>query len=91
MGELIGKFPNSNTDDTTDTLLEDSSSLLYKQMASVTKNAFHQLQLISQLWPFQDRKDPATMMHTLVISRLDYCKVLHVRLPLKSTQKLQWE
>lgn len=53
--------------------------LVDKQMAAITRSAFYQL--ISQMQPFLDRKDLATMVivvHTLVTSRLDYWNMLYV-------------
>lgn len=35
------------------------------------------------------KRELATVVHTLVTSRLDYSNVLYVRLPLKMLQKLQ--
>lgn len=70
-------------------VLVDPGLLLDKQMAAVAKSAFYQLQLISQLQPFLNRKVPATVVHGLITSRLDYCNVGYMGLPLKSVQKLQ--
>lgn len=33
---------------------------------------------MNQLWPFLDRKDLATVVHTLVIYQLDYYNVLYM-------------
>lgn len=48
-----------------------------------------QLCLLSQLWPFIGRKDLATVVQVLVISRLDYSSMLCVGLPLKNVWKRQ--
>lgn len=47
------------------------------------------LHLVCQLHPFLDWGPLQTVTHTLVALQLDYCNVLYVGLPLKTTQKLQ--
>lgn len=51
---------------------------------------FHLVWLVSQLWPFQGRKDHAKVVHALIIFKLDVCcNVLNMGLPLKTSWKLQ--
>ena len=47
------------------------------------------LQLIRQLRPFLELEDLKTVVHTLVTSRLNFCNVLYIGLPLCLVQKLQ--
>ena len=44
---------------------------------------------IAQLRPYLDVGSLTTLVHTLVISRLDHCNALYVGLPLRSMRKLQ--
>lgn len=55
----------------------------------MTRGAFQVLWSVSQLWLFLDRKDLATLVHALVMHRLDYCNAVYVGLCLKTVQKLQ--
>lgn len=50
---------------------------------------FLQLWQFRQLAPFLSQRDLTTVIHITVTSRLDYCNMLYVELPLKLTQKLQ--
>ena len=59
------------------------------QVSAVARNVFAQLKLLCQLCPFLEMSNLATVTHALVTSRLDYCNVLYVGLPLKSVRKLQ--
>ena len=52
-------------------LLEPSLSL-DAQVASA-RSAFYQLWLVSQLRPYLDRDNLASVVHALVTSKLDYC------------------
>uniref|UniRef100_G1KYX6 HSR domain-containing protein n=1 Tax=Anolis carolinensis TaxID=28377 RepID=G1KYX6_ANOCA len=70
-------------------ILLDSSLSLEPQVSEVARGAFAQLRLVRQLCPFLGKSDLATVVHTLVTSRLDYCNALYVRLPLKMARKLQ--
>ena len=69
-------------------LLEPSLSL-EAQVASVARSAFYQLRSVAQLRPYLDRDSLASVVHALVTSKLDYCNVLYMGLPLKMVQKLQ--
>ena len=59
------------------------------QVASVVRSAYFHLWWIAQLRPYLDVGTLATLVHVLIVSRLDYCNALYVGLPLKMMQKLQ--
>ena len=44
---------------------------------------------IARLRPYLDMGALTTLVHVLVISRLDHCNALYMGLPLRLTQKLQ--
>lgn len=67
----------------------NSGLLLYKQVAVVARCAFCHFWLLNYLQPFLDRKNLATVVHTLETSKLDYCNTLYVVLSLKAFWKLQ--
>lgn len=46
------------------------------------------LHLVDQLQLFLDGDSPTTVIHALATSRLDYCNMLCVRLPMHVVQKL---
>lgn len=69
-------------------VLLDPSLLLDVQVAAVAKGAYFQLRRVRQLQPLLEKKDLAIEIHALVRSRLDYCNMHYVGLPLKTTQKL---
>ncbi|KAF7252606.1 putative RNA-directed DNA polymerase from transposon BS [Varanus komodoensis] len=58
-------------------------------VTAVARSTFLQLRLIHQLRPFLENDCLATVTHTLVTSRLDFCNVLYMGLPLKMLQILQ--
>ncbi|KAF7252624.1 Craniofacial development protein 2 [Varanus komodoensis] len=62
---------------------------LEAQVLAVARSAFHQLRLIHQLHPYLEDDCLATVTHALVTSRLDFCNVLYVGLPLKTVWILQ--
>ena len=70
-------------------VLLDSALSLDAQVSGVARSPFAELKLVRQLRPFLEKSDLATVTHALVTSRLDYCNVFYVGLPLKSVQKLQ--
>lgn len=51
------------------------------------KSVFYYLYQVSQLSPYFDCADFATLIHASITLRLDYCNMLHVGLPLKTVQK----
>ncbi|KAF7250284.1 Band 4.1-like protein 4A [Varanus komodoensis] len=70
-------------------VLLDPELLLDTQVTAVARSAFHQLQLIHQLCPYLEDNCLATVTHALVTSRLDFCNMLYVGLPLKTVRILQ--
>lgn len=63
--------------------------LLDEQIAAVSRSTFHQPRPVYYLHTFLDKKDLTTVSPALVTSRLNYCNVLYVGLPLDMAQKLQ--
>ncbi|KAF7235274.1 hypothetical protein EYD10_17889 [Varanus komodoensis] len=70
-------------------VLLDLEMTLEAQVLAVVRSAFHQLRLIHQLCPYLEDDCLATVMHVLVTSRLDFCNVLYMGLPLKTVWILQ--
>ncbi|KAF7240555.1 Thromboxane-A synthase [Varanus komodoensis] len=70
-------------------VLLDPELSLEAQVTAVARSAFLQLWLIHQLRPFLEHDCLATVTHTLVTSRLVFCNVLYVGLPLKTVRILQ--
>ena len=58
------------------------------QVASVVRTAFFHLWQITRLRPYLDMGLLTTLVHALVISRLDHCNTLYMGLPLRLKQKL---
>ena len=67
----------------------DPTLTMETQVASVVCTAFFHLWRIARLQPYLDMGALTTLVHALVISRLDYCNALYVGLPLKLMRKLQ--
>uniref|UniRef100_A0ABM5FTP4 Reverse transcriptase domain-containing protein n=1 Tax=Pogona vitticeps TaxID=103695 RepID=A0ABM5FTP4_9SAUR len=67
----------------------DPTLTMETQVASVVRSAFFHLWRIARLRPYLDTGTLTTLVHALVISRLDYCNALYVGLPLKVMRKLQ--
>ncbi|KAF7251997.1 hypothetical protein EYD10_02590 [Varanus komodoensis] len=65
-------------------VLFDPELSLEAQVTAVARSAFLQLWLIHQLCPYLENDCLATVTHALVTSRLDFCNVIYVRLPLKT-------
>ena len=59
------------------------------QVASVVRVAHFHLWRITQLRPYLDAGAHTTLIHALVISRIDYCSALYVGLPLMLMWRLQ--
>ncbi|KAF7250183.1 putative RNA-directed DNA polymerase from transposon BS [Varanus komodoensis] len=70
-------------------VLLDPELSLEAQVTAVARSAFLQLRLIHQLRPYLEYNCLATVRHTLVTSRLDFCNALYVGLPLKTVRILQ--
>ncbi|XP_053153318.1 uncharacterized protein LOC128345436 [Hemicordylus capensis] len=69
-------------------LLDPDLTMVF-QVEAMARNAFYQLRLIRQLHPFLEKNNIKTVVHQLVTSRLDYCNVLHMGLPLYVVRKFQ--
>ncbi|KAF7242353.1 putative RNA-directed DNA polymerase from transposon BS [Varanus komodoensis] len=65
-------------------VLLDPELSLEAQVTAVARSTFLQLRLIHQLRAFLENDCLATVTHALVTSRLDFCNVLYVGLPLKT-------
>lgn len=70
-------------------LLLDADLLLDGEVAAVASGSYHQLRQVHQLHPFFDKRDLMMVTHALVPSRLDYCHVDYVGMPLNVPQKMQ--
>lgn len=70
-------------------ILLDPLPLLEAWVAFVVQSAIHQLWQVAQMHPCLDGDSLNSTIHTVVTSRLDYCYMLYMGLPLKSLQKLQ--
>ena len=69
-------------------VLLDSALSTEKQISAMARSAFLNLQQIAQFWPYLDRKSLMTLIHSLLISRINCCNALCVGLPLKDIAKL---
>ena len=69
--------------------IRDRVLTMETQVASVVRSAYFHLWWIAQLQPYLDGGALTTLVHALVISRLDHCNALYVGLPLRLMQKLQ--
>ena len=67
----------------------DPTLTMETQVASVVRTAFFHLWRIAWLRPYLDTGALTTLVHALVISRLDHCNALYVGLPLRLMQKLE--
>jgi hypothetical protein len=59
----------------------DESMNMKKQVNAVTKSCFYELNKMYKVWKCVTEEATKTMVHTLVTSRLDYCKALLFGLP----------
>ena len=59
------------------------------QVISVVWSTHFHLWWITQLRPYLDTGVLTTLVHVLVVSRIDYCNRLYVGLPLRLMHKLQ--
>ena len=55
----------------------------------MARSAHLHLWWIAQLCPYLDTGTLTTLVHALVVSRIDYCNARYVRLPLRLMRKLQ--
>ena len=67
----------------------DPAFTMETQVVSVARSAYFHLWRIAQLRPYLDGESLTTLVHALVISRLDHCSALYVGLPLRLMRKLQ--
>uniref|UniRef100_M3XHX1 Reverse transcriptase domain-containing protein n=1 Tax=Latimeria chalumnae TaxID=7897 RepID=M3XHX1_LATCH len=67
----------------------DASLTLERQISSVVSSGFFHLRNIRRLRPVLPHDSLSTLMHTFIVSRLDYCNVLYAGLPLKAIRRLQ--
>ena len=67
----------------------DPALTMETQVSSVIRSAHFHFQQIVQLRPFLEVGELTTLVHALVVSRLNYCNVLYVGLSLRLTRKLQ--
>ena len=70
-------------------VLLDSNLTMVPHVNSVTKTCFYYLALISRICTFLDRESTKSLVHALVISRLDYANSLLYGLPNSVLKKLQ--
>lgn len=70
-------------------MLLDASLAMEAHVAATARSAFYHLQLVRQLVPFLRHNDLATVIHTMVTLRPDYCNALYMGLPLSQIRKLQ--
>ena len=67
----------------------DPALTMESQVTSVVHTAFFHLRRIAQLRSYLDVEALTTLVHALIISRLDHCNALYVGLPLRLLRKLQ--
>ena len=70
-------------------VLLDPMLTMESQVASAVRPAHFHLRRIAQLRPYLDTEALTTLVHALVISRVDYCNSLYVGLPLRLMRRLQ--
>ncbi|KAF7236906.1 Coiled-coil domain-containing protein 40, partial [Varanus komodoensis] len=70
-------------------VLLDPELSLEAQVTAVARSAFLHLWLFHQLRPYLEYDCLATVTHALVTSRLDFCNMLYMGLPLKTVRILQ--
>lgn len=58
-------------------------------LVPLPRGALAQLRLVHQLCLYLSQSDLTMVMYALVTSRLDYCSIYYVALPLMTIQKLQ--
>lgn len=61
------------------------------QVVLIVRSAFHQHHLLRRLQPFLSDSDLATIIHSFITLRLDYCNALLQGCPLLRVWKLQLE
>ena len=67
----------------------DLALTMETEVVSLVCSAYFHLWRIAQLQPYLDGGALTTLIHSLVILRLDHCNALYVGLPLRLMRKLQ--
>ena len=67
----------------------DTALTMETQVSSVVHSAHFHLWRIAQLHPYLDVGVLTTLVHALIVSRLDYCNELYMGLPVRLMQKRQ--
>ncbi len=67
----------------------DSSLVLDKRVSSVVRAAFYQLRIISKLKSILSFRDPETIVHTFVSSRINYCNSVYIGITQGQLSRLQ--
>ncbi len=67
----------------------DSSLVLDKQVSSVVRAAFYQLRIISKLKSILSFRDPETIVHAFVSSRINYCNSVYIGITQGQLSRLQ--
>ena len=67
----------------------DPTLTMETQVVSVVRTAFFHLWRSARLRPYLDMGVLTTLVHALVIPRLDHCNTLYMGLPLRLMRKLQ--
>ena len=70
-------------------ILMDNLLTMEKQINKTTKSAYFHIRNISKVRKFLDIETTKTLVHTLVISRIDYCNSLFINLPQRLLKKVQ--
>lgn len=70
-------------------VLRDLALLLDKQVSAVARSTFYHLYQVCHLCPFLIKKDLCINIPALVTSRIDYCNMFCVGLPLELAWKFQ--
>ena len=70
-------------------VIMDNLLNMEKQINKCTSSAYFHIRNISKVRKYLDTKTTKTLVHTLVISRIDYCNSLFVNLPKQLLKKIQ--
>ncbi len=70
-------------------VIMDSSLVLDKQVSSVVRAAFYQLRIISKLKSILSFRDPETIVHAFVSSRINYCNSVYIGITQGQLSRLQ--
>ena len=70
-------------------VLMDNRLTLDAQLAHVVKSCYYYLNWIKKIRKYLSKEVAKSIVHALVISRIDYCNGLYINLPKYATEKLQ--